>query len=330
VALALALPLLVLSVGSPDLRAQTQGPAWPTRSVRLVVPYPAGGTTDVLARALAERFQQAWGQPVVVDNRSGAAGLIGTQFVAQAVPDGHVLVVGNNSTHAANAALFGAGAGDPVHDFVAVAFLASSRHALVVPASSSAHDLAGLIALGRSRRLAFGSSSVGSASHLIGETLRARAGLDAVHVPYRGVGPAVTDLLGGQLDFMAATWASVSQSVDAGRLRALAIGGTRREATAASAAVASFAEQGWPDLDLDAWFALFAPAGTPPSVVTRLHAEAGAMLADPAVVERLRGIGFEPRAMSLEATDRFFRREVRRWAEIVRVAGVRLEAGGKP
>jgi tripartite-type tricarboxylate transporter receptor subunit TctC len=323
------LVLVIALVGSaPLVHAQT---TWPAHPIRLIVPYPAGGTTDVLARVLAERYGQAWGQPVVIDNRSGAAGLIGTEAAARAAPDGYTLVLGNNATHAANAALFPQARIDLMRDFVAVAFLASSRHALVVPAMSSARSIADLVALGRNRRLAFGSSGVGSASHLISEMLQVKSGMGAVHVPYRGAGPALADLLGGQFDFMTATWAGVAQQVATGQLRAIAMGGPIPGATGPAADIhrgavtLSFAGQGWPELDLDAWFALFAPATTPASVLERLNTEAAHMLADRSVADRLRAIGFEPKAMALPELARFFPDEVNRWGAIVRVAGVRLD-----
>ena len=325
----IGLLLIVSGAGAQPVPPFVAG--WPAHAIRLIVPYPAGGTTDVLARVLAERYSQVWGQPVVIDNRSGAAGLMGTEWAARAAPDGYTVVLGNNSTHAANAALFPQSRLDPLRDFAPVAFLASSRHALVVPAASPARNIADLVAMGRLRRLTFASSGVGSASHIIGQMLQMKAGIESDHIPYRGAGPAVIDLLSGQVDYMAATWASVSQQVETGHLRAIAIGaGSRSPGIAATesggaVAIATFAAQGWPDLDLDAWFALFAPRGTPAPVIERFHAEAARLLAEPSAAERLRAIGFEPRTLSLPALASFFPREVSRWATLVRAAGVRLD-----
>lgn len=310
--------LLVLIAASASF---AQG--YPVRAIRVIVPYPAGGTTDVLARTVGEKLTEAWGQPIIVDNRSGAGGLIGTEAAAKSAPDGYTLVLGNNQTHAANAALFDKVPFDLLRDFQPVAMVATSRHVIVVPAASSAKSIRDLVALGRGgKKLAFASSSAGSASHLISEMLRIRTGMDAVHVPYRGANPAVTDLLGGQVDFMTATYASVAQFIEQGKLRALAIGGEGRIARIAD--VPTLKEAGFDYLNADAWFAYYAPAGTPRETVDKLNAEVNRALRNPGVVEKLRSVGFEPLVMSVEEFGRFHRAEFNRWNEMVRVAGVKL------
>lgn len=305
-----------------DAFAQTgAAAAYPAKPIRVVVPYPPGGTTDVLARAVGEKLTEAWGQPVVVDNRSGGAGIIGTEAVARAAPDGYTLVLGNNQTHAMNAALFDKVPFDLLRDFAPVAFVASTKHVFVVPASSGPRSLKELVAAGKSGRLAYASSSPGSASHLISETFRMQAGIDATHVPYRGVAPAVTDLLGGQVAFMAATYPSVSQHVAAGKLRALAVASGEPIAGLDAPTVKA---EGFGDLAADAWFAFYAPAATPRDVVEKLNAEINRALRNAEVAQRLRGTGFEPATRSVEEMARFHRAEVTRWGEMIRATGVRI------
>jgi tripartite-type tricarboxylate transporter receptor subunit TctC len=280
----LAAPILAM----PALAwAQT----WPTRPVRIVLAYPPGGSTDVLARTLAAALQDALpGSAFVVDNRPGGAAVLGTQAVAQAAPDGYTLALGNNQTHAANAAMLPSLPFDPVADFAPVAKLATVHHALVVPASG-ARSLTELAAKGRNGgKLTYASSGAGSASHVIAETFARREGLDTTHVPYRGGAQATTDTIAGVVDFFVSTWPQVVSLVREGRLRALGIGAPARLPEAPD--VPSFVELNAPDLAVDAWFGLWAPARTPPEIVTRLSDTLLRILADPAMRERLQGQGF--------------------------------------
>jgi tripartite-type tricarboxylate transporter receptor subunit TctC len=312
---------LVASAGlvARDGIAQT----YPNKPIRIVVPYPPGGTTDIVARTIGDRLTAAWGQPTVIDNRSGGAGVIGTEAAARAPADGYTLIVGNNQTHAMNAALLEKVPFDLLRDFQPLAFVASSKHVIVVPVASNAKTLAELIESGKGGgKLAFASSSPGSASHLISEALRQRNSMDATHVPYRGVGPAVTDLLGGQVQFMAATYPSVSQHIEAGKLRALAVASSER--LAALAGVPTVKESGQMELSADAWFAFYAPAATPRAIVEQLNAEINRAIADAGVAGKLRGVGFEPRAMPLSVFEQFHRAEVTRWGELVRAVGVKI------
>jgi tripartite-type tricarboxylate transporter receptor subunit TctC len=310
--------LLALPLASPAL---AQAP-WPARAVRLVVPFPPGGTTDVLARALAVKWQEAWGQQVVVDNKGGGGGVIGTQEVFRAPPDGYTLVLGNNQTHGTNGALIAGLPYDPA-GFAAITLVARAPHALVVPASSPARSVPDLIQLGkRPQGVTYASSSAGSSSHLMSETFARRNGMNATHVPYRGAAPAAQDLVAGRVDFMMATWASVSALAADGRIRALGVGGEARFADIPD--VPTLKELGYDYVSGDAWFGLFAPAGTPPAVLDRVYAATETALADPVIRGRLEAAGFRIATMPPAAFGAFHQGEVVRWAALVRESGVTL------
>jgi len=297
--------------------------AFPQRGVRLVVPFPPGGTTDVLARAIAAKWQEAWGQQVVVDNRGGGGGVIGTEAVFRAAPDGYTLVLGNNQTHATNGALIPGLPYDPA-GFAAITLVARAPHALVVPAASPARSVAELVELGRrpGRGLSYASSSAGSSSHLMSETFARRNAMNATHVPYRGAAPATQDLVAGVVDFMMATWASVSALAADGRIRALGVGGESRFAEVPN--VPTLREQGYDYISGDAWFGLFAPLGTPEPVLARLQSATEAALADPVLRNRLEAAGFRIATMPPAEFGKFHQAEVVRWAELVRESGVTL------
>ena len=312
----LALPLLAA------LPARAQ-PAFPQRPVRLVVPFPPGGTTDVLARALAAKWQDAWGQPVTVDNRAGGGGVAGTEAAFRAPADGHTLVLGNNQTHAMNGALV-PGLPYDVAGFAAATLVARAPHALVVPAASPARTLAELIEIGRrpGRGLSYASSSAGSASHLLGDTFVRRNGLNATHIPYRGAAPAAQDLVAGVVDFSIATWAGVSALAADGRLRVLAMGGAAR--LPELPAVPTFRELGQDDAGADAWFGLFAPPGTPTPALAAVHAATVAALSDATLRTRLEAAGFRLETMAPGPFAAFYQAEVTRWDAMVRAAGVTI------
>jgi tripartite-type tricarboxylate transporter receptor subunit TctC len=314
----LALPLPLLA--APAL-AQT--PPWPQRAVRLVVPFPPGGTTDVLARALSAKWQEAWGQQVVVDNRGGGGGVIGTDAVFRAAPDGYTLVFGNNQTHASNGALMRDLPYDPA-GFAAITLVARAPHALVVPARSPARTVAELVALGRQpgRGLSYASPSAGSSAHLMSETFARRNGMNAVHVPYRGAGPAAQDLAAGVVDFMMATWASVSALAADGRIRALGVGGETRFPDLPE--VPTLKELGYDYVSGDAWFGLFAPQGTPAPILERVYQATEAAVADATLRGRLEAAGFRIATMPPARFGPFHQAEVVRWAGLVRESGVSL------
>ncbi|WP_439598346.1 Bug family tripartite tricarboxylate transporter substrate binding protein [Falsiroseomonas sp.] len=314
--------ILLLS-GLALARPATAQPAWPARPVRLLVPFPPGGTTDVLARALAAKWQESWGQQVVVDNRGGGGGVIGTEAAFRAAPDGLTLVLGNNQTHATNGALIPGLPYDPA-GFAAITLVARAPHALVVPASSPARSVADLVALGRrpGPGLSYASSSAGSSSHLMSETFVRRNGMQATHVPYRGAAPAALDLVAGTVDFMMATWASVSALAADGRIRALGVGGAARFPDLPE--VPTLREQGYDYISGDAWFGLFAPRGTPEPVLQAVFAATEVALADAAVRGRLEAAGFRIATLPPASFGAFHQAEVTRWAELVRESGVTL------
>ena len=313
----LAAPLLVLPAAA---RAET----WPSRPVRIVVPYPPGGSTDVLARTLAAALPEAIpGGTFVVDNRPGGAAVVGTQAVAQAAPDGTTLVLGNNQTHAANAAMLPSLPFDPVADFAPIARLAAVHHAIVVPASGP-RTLADLAAKGKNGgRVTYASSGAGSASHVIAETFVRREGMEATHVPYRGGAQATTDTVAGTVDFFVSTWPQVVALVREGRLRALGIGAPARLPETPD--VPTFAELGAPELAVDAWFGLWAPARTPPEVIARLSAALLAILDRPEMRERLTAQGFVAAPLPAAEFAAFQREEVARWRRLVEITGIRLQ-----
>jgi tripartite-type tricarboxylate transporter receptor subunit TctC len=315
----LAAPLLA----SPMI-ARAQDAAWPNRPVRMIIGYPPGGSTDVLARALAERLAaRIPGGNFIVENRPGGAAVVGTQAVATAAPDGYTLSLGNNQTHAANAAMVQGLAYRPVEDFAPIGKLAEVHHALVVPANSPAKTIAELAARGRDGgRLNYASSGVGSASHVIGESFARREKLEATHVPYRGGAAAVTDTVAGVVDAFISTWPQVVALVKDGRLRALGIGAPARLADLPE--VPTLAEAGVPYMAVNAWFGLWAPAGTPAPIIARLSEALPAILAEPAMVARLATLGFTPAPMPAAEFAAFQRAEVERWKELVELTGIRL------
>lgn len=300
--------------------------SWPARPVRIVIAYPPGGSTDLLGRALAQRLGETiTGGAFVVDNRPGGGAIPGTEAVARAAPDGYTLALGNNQTHASNQSFSVAPL--PYHvieSFTPVARLAVVHHAFVVPANHPAKSLSDLIALGKGgRKLTYASSSVGSASHVIAESFSRRNGLDATHIPYRGGAQATTDTIAGVVDFFVSTWPQVVGLVREGKLRALSIGAPARLPEAPD--VPTAAEAGQPETAVDAWFGLFAPAGTPAPIVSDLGGRLVAIVGEPAMAARLVELGFQPAPQGPEAFALFQKAEVARWTELARETGIRME-----
>ena len=314
------------AAGSAAWPAAAQTGWTPSRPVVVVVPYPAGGPTDILARALAAEAARTLGGSVVVENVPGGAGSIGTRRVAQSPADGHALVFGTNQTHATNVSLLPQGGGyDPVKDFVPVAGLADLQHLVVVGPDVPVRTAAELVALARRDpgKLTAGSTGPGSASHLALELFKVRTGTDIAHVPYKGSAPLLTDLLGGHVNLSFATTPTVLAQLQTGRLRAIAVASPNRSPYLPE--LPTLAQAGVAGVEADAWLALFAPAGVPAPALARLREAAMEAMRQPAVRETLTKHGMTPNARDGAAFAAFVREDVARWAEVVRVANVKAE-----
>lgn len=312
--LMLAAPALL---AAPGASAQ----AWPDRPVRIIVAFTAGGTTDIIGRLVGNQLSQLWGQPVVVENRPGAGGNIGTETVVRSAPDGYTLLVGSNGPMAVNHSLYRNLPYDARRDLSAITLLAEVQNLLVVPQASPIRDVAGLVALARSRRndpLSYGSTGVGTASHLAGALLSRMLEVELTHVPYRGA-VAVNDLLSRRLDFMFATAPSVNEQVRSGQLRALAVSGRRRSRSMPE--LPTMEESGFPGFDASSWFGMAAPARTPPEVVTKIANDAIAVLRRPEIERALVEQGADPVGNTPAEFTAFIASEIDRWSTVVRAAG---------
>ncbi len=308
------------------------GAGWPSRPVRIVVPFAAGGTTDILARALAPELQKAFGQPFVVDNKGGAGGNLGATEVAKATADGHTLLMGTVGTHAINAALYPKMPFDHVKDFVPVTLVAGVPNVLVFnPANAQKYGINSVQDLARAARanpgkLNMASSGNGTSIHLAGELFKTMTGTFMVHFPYRGSGPALLDLIGGNMDLMFDNLPSAMPHIKAGKLKALAVTSATR--SAALPDVPTVAEAGGAALkgfEASSWFGLLAPAGTPADVVTRLQQETAKALALPAIKERLLSLGATPSGLSGADFARYIDAETRKWSGVVKAAGAKID-----
>lgn len=314
-----------LLLGAAALPGLARGQeAWrPTRPVTLIVASPAGGGTDFAARLLAEPLGQRLGVPVVVENRPGGNGTVGLQQALRARPDGHTLTVGYSGSFAGRPAVEGVVDFDPQKDFVPIALITDAPQLVMVHPSVPAATLAEFIAYAKTRpgKLNYGSSGNGSLHHLGGELLKLRAGIDLVHVPYRGTGETITDLLAGRLHFYMNSPPPVIAFLLDGRLRPIATTGRQRHPLLP--AVPSFAESGFEGLPLDVWFALYAPARTPPEVVARLEREVQAVLAEPLVQRRAEEAGSAAVFAGSRAVAARLARETAAWTEVVKATGIR-------
>jgi tripartite-type tricarboxylate transporter receptor subunit TctC len=294
---------------------------YPSKPVRVVIPYPPGSTPDIVGRTLSTRLQEAFGQPFVVDNRTGAGGNIGAEVVAKAPADGHTLLIGINGPAAINKFLYKNLAYDSDRDLLPVSLLASSPQMLVVIPAVRAGSFREFVEHARANpgRLSYGSVGSGSASHLTMELLKSDARLFIVHIPYRGFPPAVTDMLAGNIDTMFAIIPAVLPQVRAGKMKALAVTGLKRSALAPE--VPSVAELGYPQLESLAWIGLLAPAGTPQEVVGRLNAEAVRSMRSAEVRESLGKQGFDVVASSPGEFAGWIRTEQSKWSKVIKASG---------
>ena len=320
--LALVLSLLGCAILSADACAQA---AWPAKTVRVIIPFPPGGATDIIGRALAERLQAALNQPFVVDNRAGASGNIGMGEATRAAPDGYTLVLGSAQTLTINPQLFGNLNFDPQTQLAPIAVVASVPNVLVVNNALPARTPQELVALARKRvgQLSYGSSSIGGSPHLSAELFKFMTGTFILHVPYRGSAPALQDLLGGQIDLMFDNLPASIAQIRAGTVRALAVTTLTRAASLPD--VPTLDESGLKGFDSQGWFALLAPRGTPQPILDRLNAQVNKALASPELRERLQRAGADPAGGSIEEFRLRMAAETERWGKVIRFAGIKAE-----
>lgn len=304
--------------------AQAAG-AYPDKPVRLVVPFPAGGPTDAMARLIGQRLSQSLGQPVVIDNRGGAGGTIATEAAAAATPDGYTLFFSTTGTMAINPSLYRTMKVDPLKAFDAVGSVAATENVLVVPPTLAVGNLQELIALARRKpgSLTFGSAGNGSSNHLSGELFKSMAGIDIVHVPYKGSSAAFTDLLGGRISMMFDTVSSQVQYLNAGKVKALGVTGPAR--SEALPKVPTIAESGLPGFDVTIWFGLSAPKGTPPDVLARLNGDLQKVLAQPEVRAQLAQLGARPLPGTPQAFTGLIQRDTAKWSAVIKASGATVD-----
>ena len=290
-----------------------------------MVPYPAGGPLDTVARLLGQKLSESTKQPVIVDNKPGAGGNIGADAVAKSPPDGYTILMGAVATHAINPTLYASMPYDAQKDFIAVTQVASTPNVLVVNPSVPAGTVRDFIAYAKSHpgKLNFGSGSTGSAGHLAGELFKAMAGIDMTHVPYKGAAPAMNDLIGGQIQLMFDNLASSLGQVKAGRIKALAVTTAKRSALAPG--LPTIAESGLPGFDISTWFGIFVPAGTPREVVDKLYAEFHRALAMPDIREKMLALGAEPVGSKPDEFAAYIRAEADKYARVIRASGAKAD-----
>jgi tripartite-type tricarboxylate transporter receptor subunit TctC len=298
---------------------------YPDKPVKIIVPYPPGGTTDILARVIAQRLGERLKQSFIVENRGGASGAIGTQAVAKSPADGYTLCMGTIGTHGINSALFKNLPYDAVKDFAPITIVGITPNVLTVHPSVPAKNLQELLALARAKpgTLNFGSTSPGGSPHMAGELFKTMANIDITHIPYKGAGPMLIDLVGGQIQMGFDNMPSSIGHIRSGKLRAIAVTTTKRWPGAPD--VPTMAESGLPGYEVSAWFGLLAPAGTPKPVVDLLYKNISGILKQPDMVKQLFELGAEPGGNTPEAFARYIAADVEKWTRVVAATGVKVE-----
>jgi tripartite-type tricarboxylate transporter receptor subunit TctC len=318
--------LMRLSAASMLAPALTGGPAlaqaWPSRVVRFVVPYTAGGPTDLLARLIGERLTNIWGRQVVIENRGGAGSNLGSEAVARASPDGYTALISAGAI-AANRNLYRSLAYDPIADFAPVTLICTFPFFMFVPNSSPAKSVRDFVALakGNRGRLTYGSAGLGSAQHLCVEMFQRAAGIELVHVPYRGASDALNDLIPGRIDMYFASGQLLEQ-MRAGQIRGLAASGTKRDRAAPE--LPTVDEAGVPGFDVTGWYAMLVPAKTPPDIVRRMHADTTAVLADPVIAVKMEQLGYTVIGSTPEVLASHLKAEIDKWGALIKAAGISL------
>ncbi len=308
-----------------DTRSPGEGaPGFPNRPVRLVAAFAIGGSVDIVARLLAQRLGESWGQQVVVDNRPGAGGNVSAEIVARAANDGHTIYICATS-FVVNSILYAKAPYDPVKDFAPVSLVALAQNVLVVTPKLPAASVKELVALAKAKpgQIHYASTGSGTSGHLIMELFKAAAGIDLVHVPYKAIGQAQTDLIGGQVSLWFPTAPGALPHIQAGRMRVLAVAGAKR--SPALPGVPTVAEAGVPGFEASTWYAMLAPARTPRETVGRINSSVVAVLEQPDVRERLAGMAIEPVGSSPDELARHIKSEIPKWARVIKQSGARVD-----
>lgn len=298
---------------------------YPAKPVRLIVPYPPGGGNDTLGRLFAAKLGERLGQPFLVENRPGAGTMIGTEAAAKSPPDGYTILLSSIATHALSPNLYSRVPYDPIRDFAPITLLGIAPTVLVVTSDLPAKSLAELIAAAKAKpgQLAYASGGNGTPPHINAEVFKAVAGVDLLHVAYKGGGPALTDLIAGRVHVMLDTAASAMPHVRSGKLRALALSASRRSPEYPE--LPTFAEAGLPGYDTNAWYSMHAPAGTPDDIVRRLNGELVAILKDPDILARFKQLSTDPVGNSPSEFDAFVKAELAKYARVIKAAGIKLD-----
>jgi tripartite-type tricarboxylate transporter receptor subunit TctC len=301
------------------------GEGYPTKPIHYIVPFAPGGPTDIMSRAIGERVGAAWGQQVVVDNRGGAGGNIGAELVAKSAPDGYTVMIGHVGTHAINATLYPRIPFDPVRDFTPITLVATLPLALVVNQAVPAKSVKDLLALAKAKpgQINFASAGNGGPTHLAGELFRTTAGIDIVHVPYKGNAAALTELIGGQVQMMFSNLLTSMPHVKTGKLRALAVSTAKRSPQAPD--LPTVAESGVPGYDVTPWYGILGPAKLPQAIVMKWNREVARVIALPEMQQRFVGQGIDLASSTPEQFAVLIKAEVPRWARIVRQAGAKVD-----
>ena len=319
-----AIVALALCGWTASAFAQSGSASFPDKPIKIVVTFTTGGAPDILARLIGERLTAAWGQPVIVDNKPGAGGNLGADFVAKAPPDGYTIVVGTVGTHSINGALYSKMPYDMVKDFAPITLLATTPNMLVVNNDVPAKNLKDFIALGKKDgKMTFASSGSGTSIHVAGELFKTMTGIDMVHVPYKGRATAIPDVLGGRVTMMFDNMPSSLSLVREGKLRALGVTSSTRSPAAPD--IPTIAESGLPGFDAVSWFALFAPANTPKPIIEKLQAEVRKILKTPDISKRLADNGLEPVGGSPDELAAYQKSEITKWAKVVKDSGAKVD-----
>jgi tripartite-type tricarboxylate transporter receptor subunit TctC len=296
---------------------------FPSKPIRLVAPFAPGGALDLIARGVGAKLAESVGQPVVVENRAGASGAIGSDAVARSAPDGYTILLGATTTHGINPAFNPKSLPyDAIKDFTPVSLVATIPHALAVNPRLPVNAVQDLVRLGKSRSLNYGSAGNGSPHHLAAELFRSLTGIEAVHVPYKGSGPALADLMAGNIDFISVEYTAAEPHVKSGKLKALATATAQR---VPGIELPTVAEAGYPGFEVTSWYAIFGPAGMPQDVTQKLSSEIHKAVTQTDLRDRLKGLGTTPIGSTPEALAAYQRNDIERWTRVVKTAGIKPE-----